>query len=296
MRNIVRQQGTRDQINLTYKEIGNIFNIISDAITIHDKDFNIIHANSAALDLLGTNPNRLLRQKCYKSYHGTGSPPEGCPSCLVLRTGKPATSEVYEPNLKKHIEIRAFPRFDSENRAIGIVHIVRDISKRMQTEEKLKETVRKLENTVQELKVRTEDLQESNSAFKFILKQRELDKRELEESILANIKHIILPTIKRLTRNRSIADDGRKLKLLESNLMEIISPFSRTLSTRYGKLAPREIEVARLLRDGIHDKEISEDLGISLDTVKAHRRNIRKKLDLYGKRTNLRTFLQSLPN
>lgn len=111
MRNITGQQGIKDQTNLVYKEIENIFNVISDAITIHDKDFNIILANSAALDILGTKQDKILRQKCYQSYHGTDSPPEGCPSCLVLRTRKPSTSEIYEPNLKKHIEIRAFPRY-----------------------------------------------------------------------------------------------------------------------------------------------------------------------------------------
>lgn len=293
MGNISRQQRLREQINLAYKEIGNIFNIISDAITIHDRDFNIIHANSAALGLLGAKQDKILSQKCYKTYHGTDFLPEGCPSCLALRTGKPSTQEIYEPNLKKHIEIRAFPRFDGANRLIGLVHIVRDISKRRQTEEALKETVRQLENTVQELRARTDELQDSNNAFKFLLKQRELDKGELEESILANIKHAILPAIRRLKRNKSI---GYQIERLESNLMEIISPFSRTLSTRYGKLAPREIEVIRLIRDGIRDKEISEQLSISLDTVKAHRRSIRKKLGLCGKRTNLMTFFQYLPD
>jgi len=296
MRNIARQQGIRDQINLAYKEIGNIFNVISDAITIHDNDFNIIHANPAALEILGTKPDKILRQKCYQSYHGADSPPEMCPTCSVLKTGKPASSELFEPHLKKYIEIRALPRFDIKGNLIGLIHIVRDISKRRQIEAQMKETVKKLNNTVQELKAKTEDLQESNNAFRFLLKQRELDRRELEESILANVKHVILPTVKRLKRTKAIPDAGSQLKRLESNLMKIISPFSKTLSTKYGKLAPREIEIARLLRDGIRDKEISEHLRISLDTVKAHRRNIRKKLELYGKRTNLKTFLQNLPD
>lgn len=168
---------------------------------------------------------------------------------------------------------------------------MRDISKRRQIELSLKETVKQLEDTARELKTRTDELHESNNAFKFLLKQREGDKRELEESILANIKHAILPTVRRLKRNRSV---GSQMERLESNLLEIISPFSKTLSTGYGKLAPREIEVVRLIRDGCQDKEISEELSISIDTVRAHRKNIRKKLGLCGKRTNLMTFLHSL--
>ncbi len=65
------------------------FHTITDMITIHDKDFNIIYANKAAiktlnLPSLGGN-NKVY--KCFKYYHGTECPPEGCPSCKCLKTG-----------------------------------------------------------------------------------------------------------------------------------------------------------------------------------------------------------------
>jgi PAS domain S-box-containing protein len=44
---------------------------------------------------------------------------------------------VFEPHLNKFIEIRAIPRFDKEHTLIGLIHVVRDITKRKQTEEKL---------------------------------------------------------------------------------------------------------------------------------------------------------------
>jgi DNA-binding NarL/FixJ family response regulator len=52
--------------------------------------------------------------------------------------------------------------------------------------------------------------------------------------------------------------------------------------------------VADLIKDGKQDKDITEILNISLDTVKAHRKNIRKKLGINNKRINLRTKLLSL--
>ncbi|MDX1775098.1 MAG: response regulator [Desulfobulbales bacterium] len=113
------------------------FNTINDAITIHDDDFNIILSNKAAEDLLGQSMDRILSQKCYESYHGSTCPPEGCPSCLTLNSGKASTTELYEPNLKKHIEIKAMPRFGDNGSTIGIVHVVRDISERKKAEEEL---------------------------------------------------------------------------------------------------------------------------------------------------------------
>jgi PAS domain S-box-containing protein len=54
--------GTQNYVE--QREMGNIFNVISDAITIHDNDFNIIHANNAAEKMLGLNLKKVLSQKC----------------------------------------------------------------------------------------------------------------------------------------------------------------------------------------------------------------------------------------
>jgi PAS domain S-box-containing protein len=114
------------------------FETIPDMITIHDKDFNLIHANKAAKEILNLpilDPQTI--NKCFKYYHGTGAPPEGCPSCDCYNTGKPATFEVFEPHLNRFIEIRAIPRFDKEHKLVGLIHVVRDITERKKMEEKL---------------------------------------------------------------------------------------------------------------------------------------------------------------
>jgi DNA-binding CsgD family transcriptional regulator len=84
------------------------------------------------------------------------------------------------------------------------------------------------------------------------------------------------------------------LNILEANLNEIISSFSYRLSSGGISLTPKEIKIANLVKEGKQDKEIMEILNISLETVKTHRQNIRKKLGIYNKRTNLRTYLLSL--
>jgi PAS domain S-box-containing protein len=111
------------------------FNIINEAITIHDDRFNVVRFNRAAEEILNLPALAIRRQKCHESYHGTGAPPPGCASCQVLKTGRPSLVEVYEPHLGKHLEIRALPRLDAAGALAGVVHIVRDITDRKRGEE-----------------------------------------------------------------------------------------------------------------------------------------------------------------
>jgi|GEM_PF-5891501 PAS domain S-box-containing protein len=112
------------------------FDGITDMITIHDRDFNILLANRAAKEILKL-PELGLNKviKCFNYYHGKECPPEGCPSCECLKTGKPATFEMFEPHLGRYIEIRAMPRFDERGQLVGLIHIVRDITDRKKAEE-----------------------------------------------------------------------------------------------------------------------------------------------------------------
>ena len=115
------------------------FDTINDAITIHDKDFNIIRANRAAENMLGVPLKKILSQKCFFSYHGTGCPPDGCPSCLSLKNGNPSVTEIFEPHLGKYLEIKALPRLDKDRQITGLVHIVKDIDAHKKAEETKKQ-------------------------------------------------------------------------------------------------------------------------------------------------------------
>lgn len=263
-----------------------IFNIINDAITIHDKDFNILLANKAAEKLLCLPFYEILNQKCYKSYHGVVQPPVRCPSCHTLKTGKPSTTEIFEPKLKKYLEIKALPRFDTDNQIIGIVHIVRDFTKRKFVERKLLQAEKKLRSHAKKL-------EESNAALKVLLKQGEIDKKNIEKNILSNVKHLIVPYLEKL-KEKGDTEEIRYLDVITSNLEQITSSLSRKMSYDYIGFTQKEIQIADLIKDGYQDKEIAEFLRISIETVKTHRKKIRKKIGICNKKINLRTFLLSL--
>ena len=116
------------------------FNTITDMVTVHDKDYNIIRANKSAQEMLKlTDGHDVLNKKCYSFYHGTDQPMKGCPSCNSMKSGQPCNSEIFEPHLKMFMEIRAIPRLDKNNNTVGLIHVVRDITERKQLEKKLHE-------------------------------------------------------------------------------------------------------------------------------------------------------------
>jgi len=145
-----------------------------------------------------------------------------------------------------------------------------------------------------ELKIKAKDLEELNAALKVLLNKRQEDKEELEEGILSNVRTLIEPYIVKLKRSKLPQSQKTLLNILESNLNEIVSPFTRKLSSKYLNLTPTQIQVANLVKQGKTNKDISEILHVAGRTIAFHRENIRKKLNLTNKKTNLKTYLMSI--
>jgi PAS domain S-box-containing protein len=145
------------------------------------------------------------------------------------------------------------------------------------------------------IKAQSERLEETNAALRVLLRQREQDRAEMEESLLSNVRHLIMPCLDKLKGGR-LADDQRQLmEILESHLREITAPFVRRIAAPMLGLTPREIRVAELIRQGMSSQEIADLLVISRSAVIFHRQGIRRKLSLIGKRVNLQAYLAALP-
>jgi PAS domain S-box-containing protein len=187
---------------------------------------------------------------------------------------------------------------DAENNIIATLSSGTDITERRQAEEALKKARDELEERVRErtsdLKTKTMELRELNSALRVLLRQRDKDKIEIEGKVLSNVKELILPYIEKLKKSRSDEKRMAYLKILESNLNDIVSPFIQQLSSKYSVLTPTQIQVAQLVKEGNSTKEIAELMGTSKRTVEAHRESIRIKLGLKNKKINLSSYLSSM--
>ncbi|MHC8320834.1 helix-turn-helix transcriptional regulator [Pseudomonas sp. GB2N2] len=74
-----------------------------------------------------------------------------------------------------------------------------------------------------------------------------------------------------------------QLTLPEGPVAEAVAGDLATLLDRFdARLTVREIETARLILQGFSSKAIAQQLGISPETVKVHRRNVYHKLNVNG--------------
>ena len=151
-----------------------------------------------------------------------------------------------------------------------------------------------LKKREQELKEKKESLEETNVALKVLLKQREMDKLELEQKFLINVKQMVFPFLDKLRNTQLSSKSETYVEIIDHHLNDIISPLLQRLSTAGIILTPQEIQVAALIKDGKTSKEIAEILNVSDTTIHFHRKNLRTKFGLKNQKTNLRTHLMSL--
>lgn len=131
------------------KEWEETFDSINDAITVHDREFNLLCANKAAEKMVGLLSAGLSGKKCYQLFHGAESPPEDCACYRLFKSGTACTIEKFEPALNRYIEIKALPFVDQNAQIIKVVHVVRDITDRKLMEDKLKESEEKYRSMVE---------------------------------------------------------------------------------------------------------------------------------------------------
>ena len=172
------------------------------------------------------------------------------------------------------------PMFDYGRHFSGAFAVITDISDRKKFEE--------------ELESRATNLEELNTALKVLLNRRDQDRTELEEKVLINIKELVMTYLEKLKRGCLNNRQRTYLNIMESNLKDIVSPFARNLSINHWDLTHKEIEVANLIKYGMTTKEIAALLNLSIRTIESHRKNIRNKLGITNKKSNLRTYLLSL--
>lgn len=175
-------------------------------------------------------------------------------------------------------------RMDEDPLCLAISH--EDITALKQTEEALRQSHEALQEKHQAM-------EEMNIALKVLLEKRDQDRREMEETFLKNLRQFVLPYVNKLKGSPLSAKDKVILGVIEDHLNDIVSPLMKSFSNAGIILTPQEMQVASLIKDGHTTKEIAEIMVISEATVSFHRKNLRTKLGLRSRKTNLRAFLMS---
>jgi PAS domain S-box-containing protein len=207
----------------------------------------------------------------------------------VFETGRAANYEIagVGPNGSLSWYMTQLGPVRQNGEVVGVTIMPTDITKQKQAEEELK-------SRKEALKVRSNQLEDVNRALRVLLKQRDRDRTEVEEKVMANVKELVVPYVEKLRKHASDMKQMAYLNILESNLRNIIAPFTHKLYSKYSSLTPTEIQTAQLIKDGRTTREIAELLSVSTRTVESHRQNIRIKMGLHAKKANLRSHLLSM--
>lgn len=212
------------------------------------------------------------------------------------------------------VEISGTPLLDDDGKLVGWCGFDKDITDRKKAEAELQKAHADLVNSnkllqkeieerkliekalrerEEDLKTKAYDLQEANTALKVLLKHREEDKHKIEEQVSLNVKKLVEPYLQSLGKSGLSSTQQTYFDILQSNLREIISPFTRKLSSEFVGLTLTEMKVANLVRLGKTTKEIADLTMVSEKTVEHHRESIRRKLGIKKKRISLGSHLHS---
>ncbi len=175
----------------------------------------------------------------------------------------------------------------SLNRAIQMVEKER---KEKQMLRDLQEMNNQLLEQKQRLEFLNERLLETNRAFSTLAQNLDFERIEILNRINQKIESSILPALARIRTDHHLGRYGIELDIIVNMLQEITSGsgMSESVSTI---LTTAESRVASLIKQGLTTDKIAEQLFISVDTVKTHRKNIRKKLNITNSQSGLKDFL-----
>ncbi len=220
---------------------------------------------------------------------------------LLVLSGKTAHYEGHYLSVtgdgQAYLSAAFSPVSSSDGSIVAAIGIIEDITKRKDAEEALQKAHNDLEWRVADrtarLELKTEKLIETNVALKILLEKREEDKKELEEEVMFNVEKFISPYLGKLKLRCN--EDCQKdfLKIIQSNLDEITSSFARNHKNYLSNLTPAQLQIANLIKQGQTTKEIASLLNLSPSTIACHRQEIRKRLSLTNKKTNLQAVLKN---
>lgn len=313
-RDITERKLMEDQLHSTNERLEAMLSALPELMFRIDRDGCIHECHFSSIDRLYVPPSSFLGKKFSEVL------PEEAAQIIMSAVEEAATlghhqGATYSLPMPKGLswyELSIAPMGKKKQTGNQFIMLVHDITTRKQLEQELKKSYDELEMRVQKrteelsqvvktlrekeqlLAAESQRLNETNTALKVLLQHREKDQHDMEKKVLANTRKLVLPYVEKLQLTPLTPVQAGYADVISTNLQNIVSPFLRNLTATYMDFTPREIDVANLVREGKSAKEIALLLNCSIRSIEFHKDNIRRKLGLTHKKTNLRTYLLSL--
>jgi DNA-binding NarL/FixJ family response regulator len=150
-----------------------------------------------------------------------------------------------------------------------------------------------LKKANEELERERQQLQAKNIALREVITTVDEERRLVREQVQANVDRLLQPFISDLMNQ---VQPGVRDNL--QNLLHLIANLTKPLSDKPGgklvQLTPREIEVCRMIKNGLQSKQIAALMGVSSRTIDKFRQSIRRKLGLRQRGQRLQAYLSSV--
>ena len=143
-----------------------------------------------------------------------------------------------------------------------------------------------------ELEKVNQELLDTNKALTALARNIDREREDAEKKIAKLVRSRMLPLLEDFQKIPSLKKRRAEIDELMLSLHEL-TPGYRKGTDIILSLSTTERRIAMMIKNGLTSPNIANVLHISLDTVKSHRRNIRKKLKLNNSRINLASYLDA---
>lgn len=118
--------------------------------------------------------------------------------------------------------------------------------------------------------------------------------KRFKEDLAHRISVRLLPTLEKMSCEASpqIRSSYREVLCEELNALTSGNGDGSRVDRDLLKLTPTEMEICQYIQAGRSSKEIADMMHSSFETIQTHRKNIRKKMGLKGRKTPLCTYLR----
>ncbi len=140
-----------DELRIQYEDLARgkaewetTYNAISDWVSLISPDGRILKTNRGIESLVGIPADQAIGRNCFELVHGTSCPTTECPRIRMLESRQRETMDMPKPKGKGWLQVTVDPVFDSTGNLVSAIHVVRDISERMQEQKALDQAKKKL--------------------------------------------------------------------------------------------------------------------------------------------------------
>ncbi|WP_089722174.1 helix-turn-helix domain-containing protein [Candidatus Entotheonella palauensis] len=117
--------------------------------------------------------------------------------------------------------------------------------------------------------------------------------KEVEYRIFTQIRSLVMPLFEEIAGQAYGQVSEEPLNALKKYVNDLASGLASHLQGNTS-LSAQELRVALMVKNGMTSEEIAAHLHVSPETIKTHRRNIRRKFGLTSSNQKLSVYLQSL--